>query len=76
MIQFIKKLIFAWKYKRAIKKAVKLANLTGRKYYVVRHKGELKVVPKRTLKQLIAYRRFRKGVSIHDIEKSALFVTK
>lgn len=76
MIQYIKRLIFAWKYKRAVKRAVKLADITGLKYYVVRLNGSLKVVPKRTFKQLIANKRFRKGTTIQDIEKSALFVTK
>lgn len=76
MIQFIKRVIFAWKYKRAVKKAIKLANLTGLKYFVVYMNGSLKVAPKKTFKQLIAQKRFRKGTTIQDIEKSALFITK
>lgn len=76
MIQFIKRLIFAWKYKRAVMKATKLAKLTGLRYFVVYMNGELKVAPKRTFKELIAKKRFRKGTTIQDIEKSALFITK
>ena len=76
MLQFIKRLIFAWKYKRAVKKAVKLANQTGLRYFVVYMNGGLKVAPKKTLKELIAKKRFRKGTTIQDIEKSALFITK
>lgn len=75
-MKFIKRLIFAWKYKRAVKKAAKLAELTGLKYFVVYMNGSLKVAPKKTFKQLIAQRRFRKGTTIQDIEKSALFITK
>ena len=76
MIQFIKRVIFAWKYKRAVKKAIKLANLTGLRYFVVYMNGSLKVAPKKTFKQLIAQKRFRKGTTIQDIERSALFFTK
>ena len=76
MIQFIKRVIFAWKYKRAVKKAIKLANLTGLRYFVVYMNGSLKVAPKKTFKQLIAQKRFRKGTTIQDIERSALFITK
>ena len=75
MIQYIKRLIFAWKYKRAVKQAIKLANLTGLRYYVVHINGGIKVVPKKRFKQLIAQKRFRKGTTIQDIEKSALFIT-
>ena len=35
MFRFIKDLIFAWQYKRAVKKAVKLSKLHGMKFYVV-----------------------------------------
>nr|DAY55554.1 MAG TPA: hypothetical protein [Caudoviricetes sp.] len=76
MIKFIKRVIFAWKYKRAVKKAIKLANLTGLRYFVVYMNGSLKVAPKKTFKQLIAQKRFRKGTTIQDIERSALFITK
>ena len=76
MIQFIKRLIFAWKYKRAVKKAIKLANISGLRYFVVYMNGNLKVAPKQAFKELIALKRFRKGTTIRDIEKSALFVTK
>lgn len=76
MVQFIKRLFFAWKYKRAVKKAIKLAKLTGLRYFVVYMNGSLKVAPKKTFKELIAKKRFRKGTTIQDIEKSALFITK
>ncbi len=76
MIQYIKKLIFAWKYRRAIRKAKKLAELTGLRYFVIYLNGGLKVVPKKTIKELIQKRRFKKGTTIEDIEKRALFITK
>lgn len=74
MKQLIRDIIFAWRYKHAVRKAQRLANLFGLKYYVVYLNGGLKVVPKQTIKQLIHQHRFRRGVRIQDIEKRALFI--
>ena len=71
MIQLIKRMIFAWRYKRAVARACKYA-----KYYVLYMGGKLKVVPKRNICELIHRHRFRKGTTIRDIEKMALFITK
>lgn len=76
MFNFFKRYIFAWKYKSAVKQAISLAVATGLRHYVIYINGDIKVVPKKTIKELIRRRRFRKGVSIADIEKCALFVTK
>lgn len=76
MIQLIKDIINAWRYKRAIRKAVKLQKLTGRKYFVLVVNGKLRVVAKQDIKIMVATRQFRKGVKVQDIEKRALFVTK
>lgn len=76
MIQLIRRLIFAWKYRHAVRKAVKLARLTGMRYFVIYLNGSLKVVPKKTIKELVARHRFRKGVTVDDIERRALFITK
>lgn len=75
MFQTIKKYIFAWKYKRAVRKAKKLAALFGVRYYVILLNGSLKVVPKQRIKELIHAKRFRKGTTIEQIEKCALFIT-
>lgn len=75
-MKLIKRIIFAWKYKRSIRKAKRLSKLTGLKYYVILLNGGLKVVPKKTIKALISRKRFRKGTTIQDIEKNALFITK
>lgn len=76
MIRLIKDLIFAWRYKRAVKKADKLSRLFGMKYLVVFLNRGLKVVPKQTVRELVRKRRFRKGVTVADIEKRALYVTQ
>ena len=60
MIQLIKRMIFAWRYKRAVARACKYAKLYGRKYYVLYMGGKLKVVPKRNICELIHRHRFRK----------------
>lgn len=75
MIGKIKQRIFAWRYKRAVKEAKYLAGLFGMKYYVINFNGSLKVVPKKNIKELIRQKKFRKGVTLEDIEKMALFVT-
>ena len=54
MIQVIKDIIWGWQCKRAIKKANKLSKLLGMKYYVIYMNGSLKVVPKRTIRELVA----------------------
>lgn len=76
MIQLIKDIINAWRYKRAIKQAVKLQKLTGRKQFVVVVNGKLRVVAKQDIKRMVATRQFKKGVKVQDIEKRALFITK
>lgn len=73
---YIRQIVFAWKFKRAVKKADKLSRLFGMKYLVVYLNGGLKVVPKQTVRELVRKRRFRKGVTVADIEKRALYVTQ
>lgn len=35
MFKLIKDCLFAWKYRRAVKKAIKLSKLYGMKFYVI-----------------------------------------
>ncbi len=76
MIQFIKDIIFEWRYKRAVRKAVEVQNLTGRKQFVIMYNGKPVVVSKKKIRSLVSTHFFRKGLTVHDIEKCALFVTK
>ena len=76
MVKLIKDIIFAWKFKRAVKKANKLSRLFGMKYLVIFLNGRLKIVPKQTVRELVRTHRFRKGVTVADIEKRALYVTQ
>lgn len=75
MFSTIKRYYAAWQYKRAVRKAKKLADLFGMRYYVINLGGSLKVVPKQTVKELVRRKRFRKGVTLDDIERCALFIT-
>lgn len=75
MKRLIKDIIFAWRYKRAVRKANKLAGTFGMKYLVISLNGGLKVVPKQTIRRLVRAHRFRKGVTVADIEKRALYIT-
>lgn len=76
IIDWIKQFIFARKYRRAVRQAKELAELTGLRYWVIYLNGELKVVPKKTIKELVRKRRFRKGVTVEEIERRALFITQ
>ena len=71
----IKQLIWARKYKRAIKKADTLAAAYKMKYFVVLMGGKLKVVPKQNFERLIREGRMKRGVTISDIESRALYIT-
>lgn len=75
LVSNIRRAIFAWRFRRAVRQAKDLASLFGMKYYVIVLNGSLKVVPKSALKELVRRRRFRKGVTLADIEKRALFIT-
>jgi len=76
MIQLIRDLIFGWRYERAVKKAVKVQGLTGRKQFVIMYKGRPVVISKRKIRTLVATHYFAKGMTVQDIERKALFVTK
>lgn len=75
MKELIQRIIFAWRFKRAVRKANKLSALFRMKYLVINMGGRLKVVPKQNIRRLVRTHRFRKGVKVADIEKHALYVT-
>ncbi len=75
MFKKLKNILFNRRLRRAIREADELSALTGLRYFVIVLDGDLKVVSKRRLKQLIDTRRFRKGTTIRDFEKRALHIT-
>lgn len=72
----IRDCIWAVRYRNAVRKARKMAGLFGMTYYVILLNGKLKVVPKRAIKDLVSRRRFRRGTTVQDIEKRALFIAR
>lgn len=75
LIKTIKNLIFHYRIKKAIRQANELRNLTGYRYLVIMWKGQLKIVRKQEIKQWIAMRRLRKGTTIREIERKAIYIT-
>ena len=76
MCTAIRKYIWAIRFRRKVKEANQLAELFKMRYFVIMMNGSLKVVPKKTLKELVAKGRFKRGTTIQDIEKHALYITK
>ena len=75
MFQLIKELIFGFRFKRAVKKADKFHHITHRKYMVLVFNKKLMVVSKHEIRLLVANGAFRKGTTVQDIEKKALYIT-
>ena len=75
MKQFIKDFILNYRIKRAIKLVKELSQASKRKYIVLLVAGVPKVYAKQDLKKMIAQRKFRKGVTIQDLEKRAILIT-
>ena len=76
MFTAIRKYIWAIRFRRKVKEANQLAELFRMRYFVIMMNGSLKVVPKQTLEELIAKGRFKRGTTIHDLEKHALYITR
>lgn len=72
----IKRSIMKYRVKQAIREAVELASGSGRKHIVIMSHGRPIVVTKQKLKKLIDTRYVKKGTTIQELEKKALFITK
>ncbi|MBQ8455659.1 MAG: hypothetical protein IJ537_10050 [Bacteroidaceae bacterium] len=75
MFRRIKDLIFGFRFKRAVKKADRFHHITHRKYMVLVINKKLEVLSKQEIKKFVANGIFRKGTTVADIEKKALYVT-
>ena len=75
MIKLIKQLIFGLRFKRAVKKADRFHHITHRKYMVLVINKRLEVLSKQEVKKFVANGIFRKGTTVEDIERKALYVT-
>ena len=72
-----------WKLRRynrrvgkLIKRAEELRRLTGYRYFIIRFRGRLKMLPKQQLKKWIDNGTFCKGTTIQELEKKAIYTTK
>ena len=67
-----------WKarLKRAVREADTLAAATGLRFMVFRMNGGIRVAPKRAVKGLVKAGRFRRGVTVRDIERNCLHITR
>lgn len=75
MFRLIKDIIFGFRFKRAVKKADRFHHLTHRKYMVLVINRKLEVLSKQEIKEFVANGIFRKGITVADIERKALYVT-
>ena len=75
MFRLIKDLIFGFRFKRAVKKADSFHHITHRKYMVLVVNKKLMVVSKHEIRLLVANGTIRKGTTVQDIEKKALYIT-
>lgn len=75
IIKNFKKVVFALRYKRAVKKADKNQKLFKVKYQVYIVKGKPRAICKQRLENLAKAGYFGKGRKMKDIEKLALYST-
>lgn len=75
MFQLIKDIISGFRFKRAVKKADYFHHITHRKYMVLVINKKFEILSKQELKKFIANGIFRKGITIQDIERKALYIT-
>ena len=75
MIRLIKDSIFGLRFNRAVKRADDLHNITHRKYLVLVINKKLEVLSKQEVRKFVANGIFRKGTTVGDIERKALYIT-
>ncbi len=68
--------IFKFRLEMKVREALRLAKLENRRYIVITFFDKPMCLPKADLKDALKRRKFKKGVTIQDIEKSAYFITK
>jgi len=64
-----------WLLEQKVKEALRRSKLENRRYIVTMFFGRPKCYSKQTLKKAIKKRKFKKGVTIQNIEEHAYFVT-
>lgn len=62
--------------RKAIRRATNLSKADGKRYMVLNIQGKPHVIPQAKVRALIKRHVFRKGTTIDDIRRKALFITK
>lgn len=75
MINKLRQYIYNRRCDKALDEAVRLSTATGRKYFVVIMKGKPMPVTKQYISKMVRLGKFKKGVTVREIEQQALFVT-
>jgi hypothetical protein len=75
MKEFIKRLIFGIRFKMAVRRADRYRRITHRKHMVILLGGKLHVIAKQDIKTFIRKRFLKKGTTVADVEKIALYTT-
>lgn len=75
MITLIRDIIFAFRFKRAVRKADRFHHITHCKYMVLVINKKLEVLSKQEVKKFVAGGIFQKGTTVGDIERKALYIT-
>lgn len=74
-MNWIKKLLFDIRLNAAIKRAKENAALFNCRYMVIIFQGKPMVYSKKQLKEILKIRFFKKGTTIQQLEKMAVFTT-
>lgn len=73
MVKFIKKVIFAYRLGREIKKADRRKAATGKKQFVLNVCGKPMCVSKEHIQKLVAQGFYKEGTTVADIAEKALY---
>lgn len=75
-MSLVRRMIFAWSYRRAVRTAERLRRERRRVFMVLCVNGRPRVVSRDRLVGLVRDGAFKKGVDIRTLERRALYVTK
>ena len=75
MYKLINDLIFGFRFKRAVRKAARFHHITHRKHMVLVINKKLEVLSKQEVRKFVSNGIFRKGMTMGDIERKALYIT-
>ena len=73
MVKFFKKVVFAYRLGREIKKADRRKAATGKKQFVINVCGKPMCVSKEHIQKLVAQGYYKKGTTVADIAAVALY---